>query len=76
MIKNFVYYCGMENLTLSKFKKTVEQLRQMKVNDDLALTFPINKYKTVTGTAWRLKKEGMRFITRKHECNVYIWRIA
>lgn len=61
---------------LTNFEKVVEQLRQMEVSRDYALEFPMDKYKTVTGTTWRLKKnEGLRFITRKVDENVLVWRV-
>lgn len=66
----------MIEIQLTNFDKVVEQLRQMKVSKEFALSFPLDKYKTVTGTTWRLKKdEGLRFVTRKIEDNVFVWRI-
>lgn len=65
----------MENLQLSNFDKIVTQLRFMAVDDTSCLKFPDVKYKTVSGTIWRLKSEGMKFTTRKLNGFVYVWRI-
>lgn len=67
----------MVNIQLTDFEPVVDQLRQMTVSKETALSFPLDKYKTVTGTTWRLKKEeGLKFVTRKIDNNLYVWRVA
>lgn len=66
----------MEKLSITKFEKVSYKLRKMKIDTETCLIFPETKYKTVTGTIWRLKSEGMKFTTRKLHGNVHVWRVA
>lgn len=66
----------MEIIKLSDFEKVAPQLRRMTIDENKALVFPLDRYKTVTCTIWRLKQEGMKYTTRSRNGNVYVWRIA